>query len=57
MSLPPYSHEAPHACIADLPTKEEQIEQNEHVSDALTNVERVTSCPYFLQIPGQDNFQ
>ena len=57
MSLPPYSHEAPHACIADLPIKEEQIEQNEHGSDALTNVERVTSCPYFLQIPGQDNFQ
>ena len=47
MFLSCYSHEAPRACIADRPTKEERNEQNEHRSDALTNAERLRSSPKF----------
>ena len=52
-----YSHEAPRACIADQPTWEEQNEQNEHGSEALTNGERVRTGPNFRWIPRQDSFQ
>ena len=48
MCLPCYSHEVPRACIADRPTREEQNEQDEHRSDALTNAERVRTGPNFL---------
>ena len=47
MCLPCYSHEVLRACIADRPTREEQNEQNEHRSDALTNAERVKTGPNF----------
>ena len=47
MCLSCYSHEAPRACIADRPTREEQNEQNEHGSEALTNGDGVRSCPNF----------
>ena len=47
MCLPCYSHEAPHACIADRPTREEQNEQNERRSETLTNAERVRTGPSF----------
>ena len=36
----PYSHEAPRAYMVDQPTWEEQNEQNEHGSEALTNGEQ-----------------
>ena len=48
MCLSCYSHEPPRACIADQPTREEQNEQNEHGSGALTNGERGTTGPNFL---------
>ena len=47
MCLPCHSHEAPRACIDDRPTREEQNEQNEHRSEALTNAERVRTGPSF----------
>ena len=42
-----YSHEAPRACIDDQPTREEENEQNEQRSEALTNPERVRTGPSF----------
>ena len=47
MFLSCYNHEVPLVCIADRPTREEQNEQNEHRSDALTNCERVRTGPNF----------
>ena len=47
MCLDCYTHEAPRAYIADQSTKEEQNEQHEHVSEALTNGERERTGPNF----------
>ena len=47
MCLPCYSHEAPRACIDGQPTREEQNEQNENRSEALTNAERLMTGPSF----------